>query len=116
MVQKKKGEIIRKFSENGLLVTSHGFERIIRHSLDADKVIAAAKERRQWLISNEFLIEFVERNNRENRQEPDMSAAETADNYPKPPSAVLKVIEEGEKRNQLLLSNPRHMFQNAGCL
>ena len=60
MVQKRKEEIIKKFSENGLLVTSHGFERIIGHSLDAEKVIFLAKERRQWLVSNEFLIEYVE--------------------------------------------------------
>jgi len=103
VVQKKKGEIIRKFSENGLLITSHGFERIIRHSLDADKVIAAAKERRQWLISNEFLIEFVEGNGRENKQGPDMSAAGTATSYPKPSSAVLQVIEPGEKKEPVII-------------
>jgi DNA polymerase II small subunit len=60
LVQKRKEELLKKFSENGLLVTSHGFERIIGHSLDADRVISLARESRQWLVSNEFLIEYVE--------------------------------------------------------
>ena len=59
MVQKRKEEIVKRFSENNVLLTSHAFERIISHSLDVDRVLDAAKERRQWLVSNEFLTEFV---------------------------------------------------------
>ncbi len=59
MVQKRKEEIVRRFAENDVLLTSHAFERIITHCLDVDKVIVCAKEKNQWLISNEFLAEFV---------------------------------------------------------
>ena len=78
MVQKRKEEIIKKFSENGLLVTSHGFERIIGHSLDADRVIILAKERRQWLVSNEFLVEYVENGVKKEESAPAQAAAALA--------------------------------------
>ena len=58
MVQKRKEEIVRRFTENGLLLTSHGFEKLIDCGLECETVIKASKERRQWLVSKEFLTEF----------------------------------------------------------
>jgi hypothetical protein len=60
MTQIRKEELVKEFAESSLLLTAHGFERIISDGLDAKRIISAAKERKQWLVSNEFLMEFVE--------------------------------------------------------
>ncbi len=54
-----KEEIIKKFTSNGLLVTSHGFNDFLNNDIDIDLVIATAKEKNVFLISNEFLKEFI---------------------------------------------------------
>lgn len=60
MVQKRKEDVIKKFTDSGLLLTSHGFEKLMDCRVDYDVAIKAAKERKQWLVSKEFLIEFFE--------------------------------------------------------
>jgi DNA polymerase II small subunit len=60
MTQISKEALVKEFAESSLLLTAHGFERIIADGLDAKIIISTAKERKQWLVSNEFLMEFVE--------------------------------------------------------
>ncbi len=65
VTQKRKEEIIREFVQNDLILTTHGFERIISHNLEIDGIIKVAKERDLWLVSDEFLTEFVEEKEKE---------------------------------------------------
>lgn len=59
MDNEKKTEIVRKFSDSGVIMTSHGFDRVITHNLNTDEVLKVAGDRRVWLITDEFLTEFV---------------------------------------------------------
>lgn len=62
LTEQLKKEIIKKFTANGLLVTSHGFEEFIKNKseIEIDNVISTAKDKGVFLISDEFLKEFVE--------------------------------------------------------
>lgn len=55
----KKQEIVTKFAENGMILTPHGLEKVLSNNLNLDDVLNVAKERNIWLISDEFLTEFV---------------------------------------------------------
>jgi len=55
----QKKNIVVKFSENGLIISSHGFERILQNNLNIDDVIKKAREREIWLITDEFIQESV---------------------------------------------------------
>ncbi len=52
-------QIVEKFTENGMILTSQGIEKILNNNLNLDAIINAAKDRDVWLISDEFLTEFV---------------------------------------------------------
>lgn len=55
-----RGDIIQRFEDKGILLTSHGFERIISENLSVEEIIAAAEERGVWIIADEFLQEFID--------------------------------------------------------
>jgi len=59
LVDFEDDELARKFAENGMILSSGGFDRISHHGLDADEVLSVAKERNLWLVTDEFLQEFV---------------------------------------------------------
>jgi len=52
-------ELARKFAENGMILSSGGFDRISQHGLDINHILSVAKERDMWLVTDEFLQEFV---------------------------------------------------------
>ena len=56
----KKKALLKKFADNGMMLTSHGFDRTIDRNLDQDKIIESARAHNIWLISDEFLREFIE--------------------------------------------------------
>jgi len=62
ITEQTKKEIIKKFMSNGLLLTSHGFEEFMKNKdkLVVDNVISTAKDKGIFLISDEFLKEFIE--------------------------------------------------------
>ena len=62
-------DIIRKFEENGLILTTHGFKRVAENKLDADEILGTAKERKVWLITDEFISEFIGKPEEEKRKE-----------------------------------------------
>ncbi len=51
--------VTSKLAENGLLVSSHGFEDLVENGIDVDGMIKIAKERNVWLITDEFIMEFI---------------------------------------------------------
>lgn len=53
-------DIIRKFEEKGIVLTSRGFEWILSHDLDPKEVMIEAEEKRVWLVADEFLREFLD--------------------------------------------------------
>jgi len=59
-VDRNREEIIRKFADHGIVLTTHGFEEIISQNLNPEEVISAAKKRNVWLVADEFLKEFIE--------------------------------------------------------
>lgn len=65
VVDLNKGEVIQKFADNGIVLTSHGFERIISKKLKPEEVISAAKKKNVWLVADEFIIEFIDEKNKE---------------------------------------------------
>lgn len=56
---------MKEFTLNNLLLTTHGFERIIDHNLGISEVIKVAKEKNLWMVSDEFLTEFVDEKGKE---------------------------------------------------
>ncbi len=68
-VDRDRGEIIKKFADQGIVLTSHGFERIVSHNLNLEEVIFAAKKKNVWLVADEFLREFIDEKNRELERE-----------------------------------------------
>jgi len=109
LVQKRKEDIIRKFSESGLLVTTHGFERILAHSLDADKVIFVAKERKQWLVSNEFLIEYMEDSGKKEEAVSVSCPSTVGLPQPEPVIAHSETLEPAEKKESLIIEPPAYI-------
>jgi len=69
ITEQTKKEIIKKFMSNGLLLTSHGFEEFMKNKdkLVVDNVISTAKDKGIFLISDEFLKEFIEVKEEENQ-------------------------------------------------
>ncbi len=55
---KMDDEIIKKFSEENLVLSSEGMEKIRESKLEVEGVIAKAKEKGEWLITPEFLDTF----------------------------------------------------------
>ncbi|MEM4347886.1 MAG: DNA-directed DNA polymerase II small subunit [Candidatus Altiarchaeota archaeon] len=51
--------IIEKFAKNNLILTTHAFNAIIKNGIDIDLIIERAISERQWLITQEFIEEFV---------------------------------------------------------
>jgi len=68
-VDRNKEEIIKKFADHGIVLTSHGFERISSHNLDPEDVISAAKKKNVWLVADEFLMEFIDGKRKELERE-----------------------------------------------
>ncbi len=60
--EESKKEIIKKFADSGLLITSHGFDKLLKNKtgIDVDNVISVAKDKGVFFISDEFLQEFIE--------------------------------------------------------
>ena len=54
-------EVIKKFSEENLILSSEGFSKITEHNLNPEEIISKAKERGEWLITPEFLEEFFKK-------------------------------------------------------
>ena len=65
----QRAKISAEFSKNNLLVSSEGFEKIIKEKIDVAKVILAAKEKNVWLVTDEFLQEFVVEPPKEEKEE-----------------------------------------------
>ncbi|HIE33601.1 MAG TPA: hypothetical protein EYP86_00470, partial [Candidatus Altiarchaeales archaeon] len=57
---KEKEKIIKKFAENNLVLTSLGFERILINKIDPEEIIVEAKKEDQWLVSDEFIQEYID--------------------------------------------------------
>lgn len=57
--------LIQEFEENDLILTSHGLKRLKEDQLDINQVIEEAQKRNVWLVSDEFLVEFIEDKDRE---------------------------------------------------
>lgn len=55
----KEERIVRKFEKNGILLTTHCFEKILENNLDVDSIINEALKRGVWLLTEEFIIEFM---------------------------------------------------------
>ncbi len=51
--------IARKFAEKGIILSSGGLDRISEHELDINEILRVAKDRNLWLVTDEFLQEFV---------------------------------------------------------
>jgi DNA polymerase II small subunit len=97
MVQKRKEEVVREFAQNGLLLTSHGFEKLLDCNLDCSTTIKAAKEKRQWLVSKEFLVEFFELECKKIPEEVEVRPAEKIEVTPAPgPTTCLEEVKEPE--------------------
>jgi len=52
-------EVAKKFAENGIVLSSGGFDRISQHELNVSEILKVAKDRKLWLVTDEFLQEFV---------------------------------------------------------
>ncbi|OYT27441.1 MAG: DNA polymerase II [Candidatus Altiarchaeales archaeon ex4484_96] len=51
---------IKKFEDEGLILTSRGLEKIRESHLNPDEIIEKAKEKNMWLLSDEFIIEYIQ--------------------------------------------------------
>ena len=54
-----RDELSRRFLAEGIIVSSPAFERIIERGVDAESIIASAKEGSVWLLTDEFLSAFL---------------------------------------------------------
>ena len=55
----KRRELGVKFSENGLIVGTDTFKRIVDCSLNVDEIIEKAKASRVWFLNDQFLEEYI---------------------------------------------------------
>lgn len=85
-------DIISKFEENGMILTSHGLDRIISNTLNLDEVIKKAKERNVWLISDEFIVEFID--DRFKKFEKDVGLKKTKRILSKETDSELKIYKD----------------------
>ncbi len=123
-IEEGKEEIIRKFAKQGIVLTSHGFERMISHGIEPDEVISAAKERNVWLVADEFLTEFVDGRGERDKgagagtveEEPPqvVSVEKTRHIFAKEVDSMLEIHEEsdvsGKSTCEGLLENFRDYF------
>jgi DNA polymerase II small subunit len=55
----EESEIVEIFSKHSLVLTTHGFNKIIEENLNFEEVIRRAKETDVWLVTHEFIEEFT---------------------------------------------------------
>lgn len=107
MTQKRKEEIIKKFVESNILLTTHGFERIISHNLEMEGIIKTAKEKGIWLVSDEFLTEFVDEGEREEKVEVVESVSESVMQPLLKTPPTPEILEE---RVQVVVKHSKEIF------
>lgn len=55
----RKKELVRRFAKEGLILSASGFGRILGSDINPDEVLRKAKENKLWLVTDEFIQEFV---------------------------------------------------------
>ncbi|OYT54020.1 MAG: DNA polymerase II [Candidatus Altiarchaeales archaeon ex4484_2] len=60
-------DIIKKFEDEGIILTSRALGKIRDNSMKPDVVIEKARERNVWLISDEFIVEFIEQKKKKDK-------------------------------------------------
>ncbi len=63
---KRKTEVVSKITREDLIVGASCLDKILSHNLDIDAIIQKAKQEKTWLITSEFIDEYV-LNTREER-------------------------------------------------
>jgi len=90
--------ITDKFIQNELVLTTHAFSLITQNGIDVDRVIQKAKDSKVWLITHEFLDEFVAPHKHTAEEKPSTIKVEreTKKIFAKEISSELKISEEIE--------------------
>ncbi len=89
-------DVIRRFEEEDLVLTSHGFKWVLEHKLDPTEVISKAKDKGVWLIADEFLQEFVNDRETEDTQTPPVQIEKTKHITAKEIESLLRIQEASD--------------------
>ncbi len=100
MKNEEKTEILKKFSDCGAIITSHGFDRIITHNLNTEEILKTIKDRKVWLITDEFLVEFVNGFRKETEKEGLRSEKSLDSRDVETPTESTELFQDKETRSQ----------------